>query len=923
MGKTVAILAVVFIAGIFVTGTPAVKAEEEYSTILTAERISEAITIDGYANESSWKGAKKLVIRVQDGGIGVVDVALQALYDHEYIYLYASWADPTESVTKGLWTFDSATGNWSSSGDEDRFSIFWNIEDSIAGFNIGGCAMLCHGDRMHTNAPHEKADIWHWKASRTNPMGYADDKWMDDTIKEGYVSEAKEAARHGDNSTSGGYRDNKQIVLINGSNVTMPLYYEPNPTNDIDAKFLFQSEIDNGEAIEVTGATILKNGTTVPGYILDRPIGSRGDIDAKGIWRDGMWSLELKRKLNTGHADDVQFEVTKLYRFGVAISDNAGGFEAYGKGHSFDLGAKTLEFGGVGSEEVTQLVLIRDYLTSAKAHIDRGESGLALSEINNALTLYNGIRDAVASKDPALYMIIKNGFVNTKRNPLVGNVDALIGDIDDITLTFQGKREPKEATLDLKFIIAWGKVQLYVFILLALLALYPLYRAIQTGRKPAFHKMSIFLVIVMTPILLEGIGRFGILSKIYFLQNFSFMTNEYATLLWAVLMLCGLFVVKAGFGEVDKNIQSLERYSAELKEKVDEIQRLKEYTENVVEYSPTGIAVINREGIITYSNPVYWKMMGAKNAEEIRGSNVFEIPAFKETAEGCLKLEKGKFISKEQVEYKSPKRDLILSLRGAPLYNKQGEVEGAVLLLEDVTEREKLERQLLQSEKLASIGRLAAGVAHEISNPLTNISLYTEMLLKKADNPKIREKLTVIEDQVSIAASIIRNLLDFSSRIKPELEITDVNNVLRKTLQMVSFHLKNIKVTEDFNPDLPKIYADPGQLQQAFTNIIINGIQAMPDGGELRISTRFEKPCIIVSISDTGHGIAKEHIDKIFDPFFTTKGVGKGVGLGLSVSHRIIEGHEGTIEVESELGKGSTFRIKLPVGDISDKDFDS
>jgi len=236
--KRAVILILVLIFGIFIlSGTAEVKAEE-YSTILTADRVDGIINIDGHADEASWANARSLGVKVFDGGIGDIDVVLRALYDKDNLYIHITWPDPTESVYKNLWTFNGT--EWLKSEDEDRFAIFWNIDDSIRGFNIGGCAMLCHGDRMRTNAPDEKGDIWHWKATRTNPAGYADDKWMDDTIARGYTEEEKEAAHHTDSRTAGSYRAN---VNPNGSG---PLYYEPSPRDARDATFIFQSEIDNG-----------------------------------------------------------------------------------------------------------------------------------------------------------------------------------------------------------------------------------------------------------------------------------------------------------------------------------------------------------------------------------------------------------------------------------------------------------------------------------------------------------------------------------------------------------------------------------------------------------------------------------------------------------------------------------------------------
>ncbi|RMF90214.1 MAG: hypothetical protein D6733_04420, partial [Methanobacteriota archaeon] len=380
-GKPGGLLAALLVATAFFAASA--YGVEQKSTILTAERIDEPITIDGVASEPAWSRATEFVTLAKDGSIGRVDVSLKALYDEDYIYLFVSWEDPTESVTKNLWTYNG-TG-WLSSGDEDRLSFIWNIDSSIEGFDIAGCAMLCHGDRMHTNGPEEKGDVWHWKASRTNPAGYLDDQWMDDTIIEDYTREALEAGHHNDEGAAA-YRRN-----INEAG-DGPRYFEPDPDDERDAYVLLQSEIDAGEAVELKEGD-LEKGMVVPGYIIGEPSGSRADIIGRGVWKDGRWSVEFKRKLKTDHDDDVQFDTARTYRFGIAIMDNTGGFEAFGKGHSFDLGARTLEFGGRGSKEVVQLALIRDYLVSAKAYVNRGESGLALSTISDALTIFNQIRD--------------------------------------------------------------------------------------------------------------------------------------------------------------------------------------------------------------------------------------------------------------------------------------------------------------------------------------------------------------------------------------------------------------------------------------------------------------------------------------------------------------------------------------------------
>ncbi|MFQ5900556.1 MAG: HD domain-containing phosphohydrolase [Thermodesulfobacteriota bacterium] len=561
---------------------------------MTADRISEVITIDGYATEASWKKTKLLEITVQDGSIGKVTVSMHALYDSDNIYIHAMWDDPTRDVMIGKWTFDIEQDRWIRRFDktnhhgvfldnEDRLAFFWNIDESIAGFNIGGCAMLCHGDQMHTNAPGERADNWQWEASRNNPLGYMDDYWLDNTIAENHNHNVSKRARKGDErdrnagtkGMKGNYVENVQEKLIDGKRINIPWYWEPDAEGE-DSLALTQDEIERGEATLITNTSDLDITRPIPGYILTRPTGSRGDIDAKGVWKDGKWSLEIKRRLVTGHNDDVQFNILKVYRFGIAVMDNTAGFRKYGEGHSFDLGARTLEFGGLGSEEMTRLSLISDYLTTARAYIGSGDKGLAYSEINNALALYNSLRYEVAGKDPVLYLEIKNRFIDSKRSLLTTDIESLIRGIEKVILTFQGKRIPASATLGQQLIIIWGEVQVYVFIMIALFAIYPIYKTVKASMRPSFRRLSIFLFIIVVPLLLEGLGRFGGIIKNTPLQNLSFMTSESATFLWALLMLSALFMVRRGFGDIEDSIESLERYSNQLAEEVKENSKLVE-----------------------------------------------------------------------------------------------------------------------------------------------------------------------------------------------------------------------------------------------------------------------------------------------------------------------------------------------------------
>lgn len=235
---------------------------------------------------------------------------------------------------------------------------------------------------------------------------------------------------------------------------------------------------------------------------------------------------------------------------------------------------------------------------------------------------------------------------------------------------------------------------------------------------------------------------------------------------------------------------------------------------------------------------------------------------------------------------------------------------------ERTKELEEAQAQLIQSEKLASIGQLAAGVAHELNNPISVMLGFAQAILRKLpqDDP-LRKPLSTIEREGLRCKGIIQNLLDFARRSKPSLQPVDINQVLEASCLLIEHQmsLDNIVVTKGYAPNLPQVLADPNQLQQVFVNIIQNAYQAMPEGGTLRLVTRALGDEVQIIFADTGVGIPPENLKRIFDPFFTTKEVGQGTGLGLSVSYGIVEQHGGTIEVESKMGAGTTFIVKLPI----------
>ncbi len=236
--------------------------------------------------------------------------------------------------------------------------------------------------------------------------------------------------------------------------------------------------------------------------------------------------------------------------------------------------------------------------------------------------------------------------------------------------------------------------------------------------------------------------------------------------------------------------------------------------------------------------------------------------------------------------------------------------------------REYTNQQIMKSERLATLGQLATGVAHEINNPLGTISIYAQMVLDELgkDNDSCRESIEVVMKQTNRAGKIVKDLLEFARQSEPEMRILNINDILRKATTITTHpaELQNISLALHPAPELPEIEGDSDKLEQVFINIIVNALQSMPQGGELTIGTRLTEDgkFIEIEISDTGCGIPQEHLDKLFDPFFSTKSTGKGTGLGLSVSLGIVQRHNGTIDVRSKVGEGSTFIIRFPTGEI-------
>jgi len=354
-----------------------------------------------------------------------------------------------------------------------------------------------------------------------------------------------------------------------------------------------------------------------------------------------------------------------------------------------------------------------------------------------------------------------------------------------------------------------------------------------------------------------------------------------------------------------------------LREKANELQELTEYNENIIESMDSGILVLNLDGKVVRWNRAM-EGLYHRQRDEVLGHSLDEIfpEAFLEALRGSLVLGRNEEIANI---YKlhlpcSDGRALRVNVSVAPFKVGSGERCGTIVIVDDVTVRMGLEEQLQHSEKMASIGILAAGVAHEVNTPLTGISSYTQMLRQQIKNDDPRSALLEkIEKQTFRAAKIVNNLLNFSRSSKAEFENLDTNKVLLDVLSLLEHQLERgrIKVRKELS-DLPLVRGNENRLQQVFFNLILNARDAMPKGGWLTLATRAEDDAVVVEIRDTGHGIKPEHVRRIYDPFFTTKGIGRGTGLGLSISFGIVQEHGGAIFVESVPGQGTTFQVALP-----------
>jgi two-component system NtrC family sensor kinase len=366
-------------------------------------------------------------------------------------------------------------------------------------------------------------------------------------------------------------------------------------------------------------------------------------------------------------------------------------------------------------------------------------------------------------------------------------------------------------------------------------------------------------------------------------------------------------------GYVAIALDNSQLYSS-LEQKALEVARLKDFSENIVESLNVGVLAIDLEGTVEAWNTRMEQLFGVARNDAV-GRPLSELLPRELEQEIATRGDEEQVtgIYKHRLVHQG--KSVVINVSITPLVGKSAERIGRLLLFDDVTQRDRMEEQVTQTEKLTSLGLLAAGVAHEVNTPLAVISNYIQMLAKQM--PEGDPRHTIIDKivkQTFRASEIVNNLLNFSRTGTGELADVDLNRVVEETLSLVAHPLKasQIQVVKQLTEGLPPVRGSANKLQQVFLNLFLNARDAMPSGGMLEVRSAAHNGGVEVEVVDTGNGITREHIHKIFDPFFTTKTSGRGTGLGLSVSYGIIKEHAGKIDVRSTPGRGTSFHVEFP-----------
>ncbi len=344
---------------------------------------------------------------------------------------------------------------------------------------------------------------------------------------------------------------------------------------------------------------------------------------------------------------------------------------------------------------------------------------------------------------------------------------------------------------------------------------------------------------------------------------------------------------------------------------------------NVAENSVNPIEITDLNGKIIYVNRAF-EIASGYSKEELLGKNPRVFGSGKLPSSFWDKMwatiSSGKVWVGEVENRKKNGEPFFTQLLISPIIEKDGKVSGYFAIHRDLTEKRTLERQLIHTQKMESIGTLAAGIAHEVGNPLASISALVQVAQRSSKDPFVNEKLSLVKSQITRISKIIRDLVDFSRPSNYELELTDINKVIQEAVEItrVGTKAKDINFETNLSDTIPVLPLIADQIQQVFLNILLNAVDAISEKKEkqnekIKVDSYADSDWVYITFRDTGPGIKDENLNKIFEPFFTTKKEGKGTGLGLWVSYGIVKSFQGDIKVTSKLNEGTTFTIKLPI----------
>ena len=379
-------------------------------------------------------------------------------------------------------------------------------------------------------------------------------------------------------------------------------------------------------------------------------------------------------------------------------------------------------------------------------------------------------------------------------------------------------------------------------------------------------------------------------------------------------------LLSAVAGQVATAIENGRLYT-QLQAKAAEVDRIREFNENIIESLNDGLVVLDLEDRVLRWNVALELIYGVPHGTAVGGSlnELFDASFTDRLRRARLEQPEGATLYRVPLtsRHRDEQRQLLVNTAIAPLRTPEGNTAGTIVILEDITARVHLEEQLQLSDKMASIGLLATGVAHEVNTPLTGISSFTQMLLEStdADDPRT-VLLEKIERQTFRAAKIVNGLLNLARPGRSDVAgPVDVNTIVNDVLTLIEHQLQtaNIQLRRELSSTPTVVQGTEFKLQQVFLNLFLNARDAMPTGGWLSVSSRVEDTCAVIEVADTGTGIANENLPRIYDPFFTTKAVGQGTGLGLSITYGVIKEHHGAITCNSSPDQGTRFTVTLPL----------